>query len=109
MALKAFDQPVILLAGGYDKKTGFAPLVDVLDKVKTMIAFGVTKYQFKTLYPEAILVETMDEAVKLAYTLAKEGDIVLLSPACASYDQFNNFEERGRMFKDQVRLLKNVK
>lgn len=105
VALKSFEQPVILLAGGYDKKTGFDVLKPVLSKIKVLIAFGATKNQFKDLYPDTHLVETMDDAIALAHSLATENDVVLLSPACASYDQFNNYEERGRRFKDVVSKL----
>jgi len=105
VALKAFPHPVILLAGGYDKKTGFAALVPYLNQVKTMLVYGETKHQLKALYPAAIVLEDLKEAVTLAHSIAKEGDIVLFSPACASYDQFDNYEQRGRIFKDLVHKL----
>jgi len=95
VALKAFDKKVILLVGGYDKKTGFDALVPYLAKVKTMIAYGETKYQF----------ENLTEATVLAHKLASRGDVVLFSPACASYDQFDNYEQRGRFFKELVHKL----
>lgn len=102
VALKSFDQPVVLLAGGYDKKTGFDDLIPYLDRVKTMIAYGATKHQLQAIYPQAILVDTLDQAVGLAKQLAVSGDVVLFSPACASWDQFENYEQRGRMFKELV-------
>ncbi|MGB7595046.1 MAG: UDP-N-acetylmuramoyl-L-alanine--D-glutamate ligase, partial [Erysipelotrichaceae bacterium] len=102
VALKAFKQPVILLAGGYDKKTGFDDMIPYLDRVKSMIVFGATKDQLKKIYPSAIVVRDLKEAVDTAVKLAKEGDIVLLSPACASWDQFDNYEQRGRIFKDLI-------
>ncbi len=105
VALKAFDQKVILIAGGYDKKTGFDALIPYLDKVKTMIVYGQTKHQLRSLYPQAKCVEDLAEATKLAHVLAKKGDIVLFSPACASYDQFDNYEQRGRIFKELVHKL----
>ncbi len=105
VALKAFEKPLLLLAGGYDKKTGFAALIPYLNKVKTMIVYGETKYQLKALYPDAIVVETLAEATAKAAELAKSGDVVLFSPACASYDQFDNYEQRGRIFKDLVHKL----
>jgi UDP-N-acetylmuramoylalanine--D-glutamate ligase len=105
VALKAFDHPVILLAGGYDKKTGFAAMVPYLNKVKSMLVFGETKYQLKSLYPNALVLENLSEAVAMAHSLAKAGDVVLFSPACASYDQFDNYEQRGRIFKDLVHKL----
>ena len=107
VALEAFDQQVILLAGGYDKKTGFESLRPYLSKVKYLIAFGDTKNQFQELYPETRLVENMYEAIDLAYNLAKNGDKIVLSPACASYDQFDNYEQRGRLFKEYVNSLKD--
>ena len=105
VALNAFDKPVIRLAGGYDKKTGFEGLKPVLERIKTMIVYGETRAQLKALRPDAIVVETMQEAVDQAYQLAGEGDIVLLSPVCASWDQFTDYEQRGRQFKEQVHAL----
>lgn len=107
VALDAFEQKVILLAGGYDKKTGFESLRNNLSKVKILIAFGATKNQFKELYPESILVENMFEAIDLARKLSEKGDKIVLSPACASYDQFDNYEQRGRLFKEYVNSLKD--
>ena len=105
VALKAFPQPVILLGGGYDKKTGFAAMKPYLDRIKYLIAFGATKYQLKDLYPDAILVENLEEAVAKAHELAKDGDIVLLSPMCASWDQFPSYEVRGHRFAELVKEL----
>lgn len=102
VALKAFEKPVILLAGGYDKKTGFDGLVPYLDRVKTMIVYGETKNQLKALKPDAVVVDTMEEALNHAFEIAKPKDVVLLSPICASWDQFANFEERGDLFKKLV-------
>ena len=106
VALEAFDQPVILLAGGYDKKTGFEALRPYLSKVKMLIAFGDTKEQFKQLYPETHCVDDMVMALDLAYKQARSGDKIILSPACASYDQFDNYEQRGCLFKESVNSLK---
>lgn len=105
-ALQAFDVPVILLAGGYDKKTGFEVLRPYLSKVKILIAFGATRDQFKDLFPSTMLVNDMKEAVKLAHSLANVKDKIVLSPACASYDQFENYEQRGQLFKSYVNSLK---
>lgn len=102
VALKAFDQPVILIAGGYDKKTGFSELIPYLDRVKTMIVFGATKFQLKQIYPAAIVVDDLKQAVQTAMIIAKQDDVVLFSPACASYDQFDNYEQRGVLFKALV-------
>jgi UDP-N-acetylmuramoylalanine--D-glutamate ligase len=105
VALKAFSHPVILLAGGYDKKIGFDALIPFLGQVKKMIVYGETKFQLKVLYPNAIVLENLSQATQVAHSMAKEGDVVLFSPACASYDQFDNYEQRGRIFKDLVHKL----
>lgn len=102
VALRAFTQPVHLLAGGYDKKTGFADLVPYTKGVKQMYVFGTVKQQLKDLFPDAIVCETMAEALELAHRNAVSGEVVLLSPACASWDQFPNYEVRGEQFKQQV-------
>ena len=107
VALEAFDDNVILLAGGYDKKTGFDSIKPYLHHVKKMMVFGATKYQIKELYPDAIVCDTMAEAIDIAHKEAVSGDVVLLSPMCASWDQFNNFEERGDQFASIVRELKS--
>jgi len=103
VALKAFSQPIILLAGGYDKHTGFEDLKPWLSQVKQMIVFGATKDQLLAVDPRAISCENLKEAVALAKQIAVAGDCVVLSPACASYDQFDNFEQRGRIFKALVK------
>jgi len=105
-ALKAFDKPVLLLAGGYDKKTGFDELFDYRDKIKKLYVFGDTKAQLAELKADAVICQDMKEALTRAARDAKSGDVVLLSPACASYDQFKNYEERGRLFKQYVNDLK---
>ena len=106
IALNAFSKPVILLAGGYDKKTGFDLLKQHQAQIKSLIAFGETKQQFKTIFPDTILVNDLNEATNIAYKLAKTNDVVLFSPGCASFDQYANFEERGRHFKKIVANLK---
>lgn len=106
VALKAFvDKPVILLAGGYNKKTGFDLLVPYFSQLKKMIVYGETREELATLNPKAVKVETMQQALDMASRCTHDGDIVLLSPACASYDQFDNFEQRGRIFKELVNKL----
>ena len=102
-ALKAFDKPVILLAGGHDKHTGFKELEAYTDKIKKLITFGETKDEIAKLKEDAIICENMEEALNVAHNLAEQNDVVLLSPACSSYDQFKNFEERGEIFKELVR------
>ena len=105
VALKSFNKPVILLAGGHDKHTGFKEAIPYLNKVKYLIAFGETKDQFKDIYEQTIIVEDMKEAILKAKELASKDDVILLSPMCSSYDQFKNFEERGRIFKEIVNSL----
>ena len=102
MALKSFDCPIHILVGGYDKKTGFDGLRPYLGNVKTMYAYGCTKDQFVPLFDDVRLYEDMTEALNAAHENAKEGEVVLLSPACASWDQFPNFEVRGELFKEIV-------
>ncbi|MBR3227881.1 MAG: UDP-N-acetylmuramoyl-L-alanine--D-glutamate ligase [Erysipelotrichaceae bacterium] len=102
-ALKAFEKPVILLAGGHDKHTGFRELEAYTDRIKKLITFGETKEEIARLKDDAIICETMEEALNRAREIAVKDDVVLLSPACSSYDQFKNFEERGYIFKQLVR------
>mgnify|MGYP001419217236 FL=1 len=108
-ALRAFEQPVILLAGGLDRGTSFTALKNDLKHVKKMVLFGETANQLKKialeLGIESIIVNTMEEAVNQAYKGSKEDDVILLSPACASWDQYRTFEERGDMFIYAVHKL----
>ncbi|OCN04865.1 UDP-N-acetylmuramoylalanine--D-glutamate ligase [Erysipelotrichaceae bacterium MTC7] len=101
-ALEAFPKNIILLAGGYDKKLPFDILKTYDERVKMCFSFGQTKDAFKDIFTHNIACQTMEEALRDAYTLAKPGDVILLSPACASYDQFKSYEERGELFKVYV-------
>lgn len=113
--LKAFDQKVILIAGGYDKHIPFEPLAPyIVDKVKALYLCGATaekiekcirEYEGYKGNPPIINCENLDEAVLLAHKDAKPGDIVTLSPACASFDAFPNFVARGNYYKDLVNKL----
>lgn len=105
IALKAFKQPIHLLAGGYDKHLPFDLLLEYKDNIKSLVVFGQTKHQLKALFNEAIVVDTMQEALKESLSQAQAGDVIVLSPACASYDQFKNFEDRGDQFKAMVHAL----
>ncbi|APF17917.1 UDP-N-acetylmuramoylalanine--D-glutamate ligase [Caldithrix abyssi DSM 13497] len=108
-ALQSFKQPIILIAGGKDKGSDFSKLNEqIAGKVKAVILIGAATEKMqkawqgiKPLYAE----KTLEEAVQKAYELAKAGDVVLLSPACASFDMFKDFEDRGRQFKEIVRRL----
>ena len=114
--LSLYDEKIIIIAGGYDKHIPYEPLGPVIcDKVKTLILLGDTAEKIKEAVvnsenysnnnPEIIMVNNMDEAVKTAYNLAKEGDIVSMSPASASFGLYKNFEERGNHFKELVNNL----
>lgn len=110
-ALRAFDQQVILMAGGYDKGGDFSGLAELFPKhVKHLVTFGVTGPKLSAAAREAgfaSITECGDfaRAFAQAVTSAQAGDIVLLSPACASWDSFRDFEERGQVFKDLVKRL----
>lgn len=107
-AIQGINKPIILIAGGYDKKSSYDDFIKAFDnKVKALILLGKTaedikncalKYGFNNIY----MVKTMDEAVKKSFELAEEGDNVVLSPACASWDMYPNYEVRGRDFKERV-------
>ena len=106
IALKSFNEPVILLAGGYDKHTGFKDLKAYQSKIKQLIVYGATKYELAKLNENTIVVENLKEALMKAHDIAIKDDTVLFSPACASYDQFDNYEQRGKIFKQLVFELK---
>jgi UDP-N-acetylmuramoylalanine--D-glutamate ligase len=114
--LKAFDEKVILIAGGYDKHIPFEPLAqEGHEYIKELILLGATKYKIKEVFDKikedkgidipVNIVESLEEAVKKAKDIAKDGDIVTLSPACASFDMFTNFEIRGNKFRDIVNSI----
>ncbi|TMN23494.1 UDP-N-acetylmuramoyl-L-alanine--D-glutamate ligase [Lentibacillus cibarius] len=109
-ALSAFSNPVILLAGGLDRGNEFDDLKPYLRDVKGIVLFGETKEKLRRVAVEAEVpsiqvADNMDEAVKLAYGLSERKDVILLSPACASWDQYRTFEERGDMFERAVHTL----
>lgn len=115
--LKAFEKPVILIAGGYDKKIPFNILAEEgYSKIKTLILLGATKDKIKAAFENLkiskniqvpiVVVNSLEEAVLKAREIAANGDIITLSPACASFDMFENFEVRGNKFKDLVKNLK---
>lgn len=111
--LRSFPEKVILIAGGYDKHIPFDVLgPEITAHVKTLILCGATAEKIRAAVEQApdyrpdqpgiLTAATLHDAVELAREQAAEGDTVLLSPACASFDQFRNFMERGNAFKDQV-------
>lgn len=114
--LKAFEKPVILIAGGYDKRIPFDVLAEEgYSKIKVLILMGDTKNKIKEAFQKIedknniditiVTVNSLEEAVYKAKELAKQGDIVTLSPACASFDMFANFEIRGNSFKNIVNQI----
>jgi len=109
-ALLSFPSPIILIAGGRDKGSDFKSLGKLIkEKVKGLVLLGEAQEKLaKSWQGLAPLtkVATLSQAVITAYKLAKPGETVLLSPACASYDMFTDFEERGRAFKEEVRKLR---
>lgn len=110
-ALEAIEKNIILIAGGMDKKSSFDEFVKAFsNRVKSAILLGETKYIIaETLdkygFSNHVITEDMEEAVKKAYEIAVEGDTILLSPACASWDMYSCFEERGEHFKKIVSEL----
>lgn len=114
--LSLFDRKIILIAGGYDKKVPFDAFGDaVINKVSHLILLGQTADKIEKVVknsskytegnPEIVKVDNMAQAVNLAREIAKNGDIVALSPACASFGLYKNFDERGKHFKSLVSLL----
>ena len=109
-ALESMDAPTVWIVGGTDKGNNYEELFQfVNEKVKAIICLGVDNEKLMNTFGNMvdIIVETqfMSEAVKIAYKVAEGGDNVLLSPACASFDLFENYEDRGRQFKKAVRNL----
>ncbi len=109
-SLEGFTQPVVLIAGGRDKAGDFSVLREIVTrKAKAVILLGEAAEKIgAALYDTVRLVRaaSLAEAVRTAQGLAEAGDVVLLSPACASFDMFRDFEDRGRQFKQQVMELK---
>lgn len=109
-ALDSMESPTIWIVGGVDKGNDYEPLLPLVnEKVKAIICLGVANEKIINTFGNVVemMIEThsMKDAVQVAYRLANKGDSVLLSPACASFDLFENYEDRGRQFKDAVRNL----
>lgn len=109
IALSAFNQPTILLLGGLDRGHSFEGLKEYLINTKTIVCYGETKLRIKefakSVNIDCYVVDNIVEATKKAYELSNMGDVILLSPACASWDQFECFEDRGNLFKQTVNNL----
>ena len=109
-ALEGVNKPIVWLVGGVDKGNDYTELMPLVrEKVKAIICLGMDNTKLKETFGNVIdlMVETysMEEAVKVAYKIAERGDTVLLSPACASFDLFKNYEDRGDQFKAQIKKL----
>ncbi len=105
-ALQAFKEPIVLLLGGRDKGNDYSQLIELVKKqVKAIVAIGESANKVEQAFRGTTVVKkvtSMDEAVSTAQFLAQSGDVVLLSPACASFDWFKNYEHRGQVFKELV-------
>jgi len=111
-ALEAFETPVILIAGGLDKGVDLGVLRSKAQTLKAIVAIGKARPKLKEVFQDLIPVfeaEDMEEAVKLAFSCAKPGECVLLSPSCASFDMFRDYKHRGEAFQKAVRRLVNEK
>ena len=109
-ALESMESPTVWIVGGEDKGNDYNELLPLVnEKVKAIICLGLSNEKIIQTFGSVVdmLVEThsMSDAVQVAYRLAGRGDTVLLSPACASFDLFENYEDRGRQFKNAVRQL----
>ena len=110
-AIQAMNRPTLLIGGGYDKESSYEEWINSFDgKVKKLALIGQTKEKIADAarrcgFPseDIIMCEDLKEAVEVCVSNASDGDAVLLSPACASWGQFDNYEQRGRMFKEYVR------
>ena len=110
IALDSFKEPTILLMGGLDRNIPFDEISDHLVNTKAIVCYGETKNKIKDFAEknnkEVFVVDNLIEATKKAYEISEEGDVILLSPACASWDQYKDFEIRGNEFKETVNNLK---
>jgi UDP-N-acetylmuramoylalanine--D-glutamate ligase len=110
-SLQSFSEPVILIAGGKDKNGDLSPLAELIQKrVKHLILIGEARVRMNRDLgglTDTVVAKTMEEAVLLAHQKAKAGEVVLLSPACSSFDMFKDYKERGRVFKEAVHKISN--
>ena len=108
-SLQSFEVPVILIAGGKDKNTDLRPLREFIqNRVRRMILIGEARGRMAQelgSLTDTVVAGTMEEAVVLAHRSAKKGEVVLLSPACSSFDMFNDYKERGKVFKEAVQRI----
>lgn len=110
-ALESFSQPIVLLLGGRDKEGNFQTLAPLIrSRVKEMVLFGEAREKINRLIGGTVkttITATMKEAFDKAYNLASPGDVVLLSPGCASFDEFQDYKERGNRFQEWVEQLRS--
>ena len=108
-AIESFEEPVVLILGGYDKNGDFSQLIPAIQEhVKQTIVIGAARDVIREAIGESVelsLCTGLPEAISLAYKITTSGDVVLLAPACASFDQYENYEERGDHFKQLVENL----
>ncbi len=106
IALSSFNKPTIILLGGLDRGHSFDDLVPFMKNVKLVVSYGETKNRIKDFCDannfKCIVAKDLKDASNIALENSKSGDIVLLSPACASWDEYKDFEERGRIFKEYI-------
>ncbi len=109
--IQAMDRPTLLIAGGYDKESDYGPWIRAFEgKVRHLVLIGQTREKIaqaarKEGFTDIIMADNLEEAVGVCAKKAREGEAVLLSPACASWGQFENYEQRGDMFKEYVHKL----
>ena len=109
-ALESMESPTVWIVGGVDKGNDYSELTKVVGKrVKAIICLGLNNMKimshFENMVEYVIETKSMQDAVNAAYKVSSSGDSVLLSPACASFDLFDDYEDRGRQFKSAVRKL----
>ena len=105
-AIKSFEDNIILLVGGYEKGLSMDEMKKYMAPVKKVIGYGFAGKRIASdLVDDPVIVTTLDEAVSYAYSIAKQGDTVLLSPTTSSFDQYKSYEERGKHFKEIVNKL----
>ena len=109
-ALNSFDEPIIWVVGGIDKGNNYDDLIPLVKrKVKAIICLGKQNKNLIDIFSKCteliISTDNMSDAVNSAYKVSKPGDVVLLSPACSSFDLFDSYEDRGNKFKEEVRKL----
>ena len=109
-ALESMEKPITLILGGIDKGNDYDLIKDIIrEKVKVIICLGVDNKKiheaFADIVPRILDATSADDAVAKAYVFSNKGDVVLLSPACASFDLFKNYEDRGNQFKHAVKSL----